>query len=43
MLRVAVMVGFSTIMGATLENKSFSSDSGDGGNKVVGSAGGTSK
>lgn len=36
MLRVAVMVGFSTIMGATIENKSFSSDSG-GGSKVVAS------
>jgi hypothetical protein len=31
-----VMVGFSTIMGATIENKSFSSDSG-GGSKVVAS------
>jgi hypothetical protein len=38
-----VVVGFSTIMGVTLENKNFSSDSGEGGNKVVGSVGESSK
>lgn len=37
------MVGFSTIMGATIENRSFSSDSGEGGSKVVGSARESSK